>query len=172
MSEELQPKETAKAYAAFAEYCALGSGRSLHKLAQKHGENTGKTRGIERQYELWSSQHNWQERVKQYDAEKAEEKRIARELAREAMNDRHAEESRSDQELARKELRTLAEKHRLGSLAAVQLLKVALEAERKAYEDDTPEKVEVSGDVTHRVVFVVPKKRQVENNGDDDITIA
>lgn len=172
MSEEQTTKETARAHAAFVEYCALGPARSLRKLAENRGQTEGKTGVRLATLEEWSSLHNWQERVKQYDAERAEEKRLTREQAREAMNERQAEESLGDQILARKELRMLAEKHRIGSLAAVQLLKVALETERKAYEDDTAEKVEVSADITHRVVFVVPKKRQLESEGENDSSIA
>ena len=60
-------RETPKAAAAFYEYCLLGHDRSLVKLAYKLGKTSAYTRCLE----TWSSQHNWQERVKQYDADQA-----------------------------------------------------------------------------------------------------
>ena len=60
-----QPKETAKSYAAFREYCRLGPERSIEKLRQVLGEASVSQRWAEE----WSSKHNWQERVRTYDAD-------------------------------------------------------------------------------------------------------
>lgn len=74
-----QIKETATAYAAFLAYCRLGIGRSLKRLAQvlldeKASQNitkaSPKLENILRQAKEWSRQHNWQERVKDYDRER------------------------------------------------------------------------------------------------------
>ena len=143
MSDQ-SPKETAKAHAAFVEYCAMGPGRSIRKLAESDQQHIKSVSLLLK----WSSEHNWQERVKQYDTERAEERRLARERAREEMELRQAEEAREDQILARRELRLLAEKHRLGSMPAVQYLKNAIEAERKALGADdntTRVKAEIMG---------------------------
>lgn len=170
MSDEQKPKETAKAFAAFADYCALGSARSLPKLAKKHGESTEKARIFQRQYEKWSSLYNWQERVKQYDAERAEEKRLKREQAREEMEERHASEAKEEQQIARDVIKKGSEKGRI-SLPAVQLLKNSREDERKALgvdEDASSASINVKSEHTQRVVFVVPKKNPKEiNNGND-----
>jgi hypothetical protein len=77
-----KPQETAKAHAAFLEYCAMGPERSLRKLAEKQGKNRAKTGQIANQLAIWSAQHHWQERVKKYDAEQiAPLRREAAELA-------------------------------------------------------------------------------------------
>jgi hypothetical protein len=82
-----KPKqESAKAKAAFAEYCALGEDRSLAKLAQKWG----KSRAYVGQLERWSAAHSWQERVAQYDWARTEEKRRRHEREIEEMDSRHA----------------------------------------------------------------------------------
>lgn len=74
---EYSEQESAKAAAAFHDYCLLGSGRSLATLAQKYGKKPTYIRQLER----WSSQYHWQERVKHYEEEqyKAEEEAIAEE---------------------------------------------------------------------------------------------
>lgn len=174
MSDEQQPKETAKAYSAFTEYCALGSARSLPKLAKKHGESTEKARILQRQYEKWSSLYNWQERVKQYDAERTDEKRIKREQAREEMEDRHASQAQEEQQIARDVIKKGAEKGKI-SLPAVHLLKNSREDERRALEvdGDVPiASINVKSEHTQRVVFVVPKKAPKEGHSDNDSTLA
>jgi len=66
---ERLPDESVKANSALLAYASLGPGRSLEKLRQKYGKNAAYTRQLER----WSSQHNWQERIKIYDTEMARE---------------------------------------------------------------------------------------------------
>ena len=81
-------QETAKALAAFERYWAMGPMRSLRKLAE---EDTGQKQDKSRtdshfdQLGKWSSQHNWQARVKQRVMEEAE---LARDQNRERA-DRH-----------------------------------------------------------------------------------
>lgn len=73
MTKEEQQQETATAHAAFLEYCSLGSGRSLRKLAAKRDETGTKSAQITKQLGIWSAKHNWQERVKEYDRERLRE---------------------------------------------------------------------------------------------------
>ncbi len=53
---EQQPKESAKAFAAFSLYLNLGSDRSLAAVGQKLGKSVGLL-------ERWSAKFGWQERV-------------------------------------------------------------------------------------------------------------
>lgn len=48
---------------AFNEYCLLGPGRSLAKLAEKGGKSTVYVRQLER----WSSAYGWVTRAREYD---------------------------------------------------------------------------------------------------------
>jgi len=59
---EQQPKESAKAYAAFTEYLNLGPQRSLAAVRQK----LGKSRAL---IERWCSKFDWVERVNAYNAQ-------------------------------------------------------------------------------------------------------
>lgn len=56
-----QPRETAKAYAAFVIYRDLGSERSLQETAQKLAKNLTTIK-------QWSALHNWVDRARSYDA--------------------------------------------------------------------------------------------------------
>jgi hypothetical protein len=67
---EQLPNESAKAYAAFVAYAEMGSQRSVRDVAQKLDKSSTV---IGR----WSSQHHWQERVRQYDAAVLEEHNAA-----------------------------------------------------------------------------------------------
>lgn len=125
-------RETPKAAAAFDEYCLLGPNRSLRKLAEKFRQTSDKPIASESTLMVWSSEHNWQERVKQYDAERAEEKRRKQEAEVEAMNQRHAQIGVTQQARAIEQIKTLIEAKAFGSMAAVQLLKLATDLERIA----------------------------------------
>lgn len=63
--------ETDKAYAAFMQYCRMGTGRSLRKLARKikglQDSDEGST-NYWRQLGKWSSEYNWPERASAFDA--------------------------------------------------------------------------------------------------------
>lgn len=84
MNEPTTKEETPKAHAAFLAYCEMGYGRSLEKLAHKLGKPSAYTRCLE----TWSSVHHWQERVKHYDAEQANQRRA--EEARQRKEDEEA----------------------------------------------------------------------------------
>jgi hypothetical protein len=71
---EQQPKESAKAFAAFSEYLNLGAERSLAAV----GQRLGKSRG---QIEKLSARWRWGERVKAFDANLALVERQATEAA-------------------------------------------------------------------------------------------
>lgn len=121
-------RETSQASAAFQEYCALGSERSLRKLAESK-------QGYSKSIALlmrWSSQHNWQERVKVYDAERIEEKRRKLDVEIEAMNEQHALLGRDQASRAVEQIEALMEARKFGSQAAVQLFKVSTDLERLA----------------------------------------
>ena len=59
---EQQPKESAKAFAAFQEYLNLGAQRSLAAVGQK----LGKSKAL---VERWSAKFDWVERVNAYNAQ-------------------------------------------------------------------------------------------------------
>ena len=58
-------RQTARAHLAWADYLALGSGRSLERLAQVYLSRTGSvpTRQLSR-LKVWSTVHGWQQRLK------------------------------------------------------------------------------------------------------------
>lgn len=120
--------ESTKARAAFEEYCALGPERSLAKLAVKVGRSTGYVRQLER----WSSEGQWVERAKQFDRERAEEKRRKQDAEIERMNERHAMIGTTQQAKAIKQIEELIAAKKFGSQASVQLLKLATDIERLA----------------------------------------
>lgn len=72
--EHAKPKETAKAAQAWADYFALGPGRSLEKLADQYLSRTESvpTKQLSRLKE-WSTDHGWQERLKQLASEQTAE---------------------------------------------------------------------------------------------------
>lgn len=80
------PKETPRAAAAFQEYCLMGPERSYPKVVEKLGRKTGYTRVIEH----WASLYHWQDRVRQYDAQEAEKRRVKRQQELEKMDEEHS----------------------------------------------------------------------------------
>jgi hypothetical protein len=64
-----------KAAAAFADFVALGDGRSLSKLAEVYRNRTEPvpTRQLSR-LKIWSSKYNWIARIEQFEDEQAESK--------------------------------------------------------------------------------------------------
>jgi hypothetical protein len=72
--------ERPNAYAAFSEYCRLGSERSVRKV----GRVQGKARAT---VEVWSVKYRWQERVAEYDANVS---RTAHEAEEQALKDEAA----------------------------------------------------------------------------------
>lgn len=158
----MREQETAKAAAAFAEYCALGAARSLRKMAQNYANPTSRLR----QFQDWSTRYHWQERVKQYDRERA----LERAAAREEMNERHAELARTQQKRALDQIQALIEARAFGSQAAVQLLKLATDLERLALGAPTSvEHQEHSGSIETggRIVLVMPRRADDPNVATD-----
>lgn len=117
--------ETNKAAAAFDEYCELGPGRSLAKLAKKLDKNVG-------QLERWSSQFQWVLRAREYDREQAAERRHAQEEAVARMNEEHALLGQTQAQHAVKLIEDLIIEQRFTPAAAVQLLKISVDLERVA----------------------------------------
>lgn len=140
--------ETAKAAAAFRDYCLMGSDRSLAKLAEMYHKNKSYVHQLAR----WSSQHHWQDRVKRYDEEEAEKRRQKRRAELEAMDERHANMGRLNAMIAARRLNDLLESGEINASAAVSLLKVATELERLARGAATSR---MEGDVT---IIVQPKE--------------
>lgn len=140
-------RETPKAAAAFEEYAAMGPSRSLRKLAEKLHQSSPEASPTIETIKVWSREHNWQERVKPYDAERIEEKRRKQEAEIEAMNQRHALIGTSQQAKAIKQIEALIEAKSFGSMAAVQLLKLATDLERLARGVET-DRTEVNANVT------------------------
>lgn len=158
-------RETPRAAAAYEEYAAMGPSRSLRKLADKSGTKLA-------QLGEWSSEHQWQERVKSYDAERIEEKRRKQEAAIDAMNERHAMIGTTQQARAIKQIEALIEAKSFGSMAAVQLLKLATDLERVARGAST-EQISVTGkngealSVSPNVIVYLPDngRDRVEGEG-------
>lgn len=125
-------QETAKAADAFEEYAIMGPSRSLRKLAERRGQKEGKSRVRLATLEEWSSAHNWQERVKAYDAEQRAIRRAQREASIDVMNEEHALLGRTQAIRAVKQIQALIEAGKFGSQAAVSLFKIATDLERIA----------------------------------------
>ena len=142
--------ETSKAYAAFMAYCGLGPGRSLAKLADLHGKNKSYVHQLQR----WSSAYNWVERAKAYDKAQLEkeskaayERRVKEEEERQAaikeMRERQARTARELQEQVITHLKVQIASGDIGSLPAVNLLKLVYDTEQRVL--DGVEKIEVTG---------------------------
>jgi hypothetical protein len=56
-------KESARALSAYHEYCKMGPGRTLAKLAEKLGRSLSTL-------EMWSATHSWVERARAYDEDR------------------------------------------------------------------------------------------------------
>lgn len=134
-------RESTKAAAAYAVYAAMGPGRSLSKLRLELlslPEWDAKV-PTQRQLERWSSRLTWQVRVKEYDATRAEERRIAREALKEQTNDAHFKLGDQAAIIAVEQINRLIEAEKFGSQASVQLLKLATDLQRLALGLDKPE---------------------------------
>lgn len=129
-------RETPKSAAAFEEYCALGTMRSLRRLADKTGTKLS-------QLGEWSRVFAWQERVKFYDAERIEARRVKQEAELDRMNEEHALLGRTQALRAIKQIEELIKVQHFGSQAAVQLFKISTDLERIARGAST-ERIAVS----------------------------
>lgn len=151
--------ESAKAYQAYLDYRDLGVYRSLAKLNQQYGKKASYIRQLQK----WSAQYDWQARIKQFEQEQAEERAAKIQAALDEMNERHIELALAQQEKASKQIADLIEARAFGSQAVVQLLKLATDLERLARGAPT-EREEITGSISHKVVFVVPQKGEKRNN--------
>lgn len=169
MSEnEQELQETPRAAAAFLEYCALGPARSLRKLAALREQSEDKATTRLATFSEWSTRYKWQERVKQYDAERTSERIAKKQADREKMEDRHAEEAKEEQEWARKILKEGKDKGRI-SLAAVQLLKNSREDERKALVEEEMPATLPQGSTLVGIAIYLPQKHTLKG-GDADVS--
>jgi hypothetical protein len=141
-------RETPKARAAYHEYEAMGTDRSLAKVAAKLGKPAGYTR----QLETWSSQFHWQDRVKKYEDRLGEEKRKRRQAELEKMDEEHALIGRTQALRAVAQIERLITAQDFPASSAVALLKFGAELERLARGAATSR---VEGDVS---VVVQPKE--------------
>lgn len=134
MPKHAAKTESTRAAAAFDEYCAMGIGRSLAKLATRLKTLPGWHPPVPALHTLegWSSAYGWQERVRAYDAAKAEERAARRERQIEAMNRRQAKTGREAFETAMRQIERLCAGLGLSGRDAVQLLKFAADIERTA----------------------------------------
>lgn len=136
-------KETARAAAAYSYYAAMGPGRSLAKLHRELQQDwVGKKVPTLRRIEEWSAKLGWQERVKQYDLERAEEKRRAREKLIDKTNEEHYNVAQETLQWARDKIRELMDAEKFGSQAAVQLLNIAAQLQRQAIGADKQQEKE------------------------------
>ncbi|MFN7137723.1 MAG: hypothetical protein ACK4UN_00110, partial [Limisphaerales bacterium] len=67
---EQQPRESAKAYAAFREYLEMGAERSMAAVAKKLAKS-------EQLIRRWGAKYDWLVRVRAYNAHLAETERLA-----------------------------------------------------------------------------------------------
>src|SRR5215469_2051034 len=136
-------RESPEAARAFEQYYDLGEDRTLLLLAQKRlqviqKKNQEATKRLPTEAALltvvkrWSSDHKWQERIIARDKTEAEKARKKRDKAIEAMNERHALIATTQQARAIEQIKALIEAKAFGSVAAVQLLRLATDLERLA----------------------------------------
>lgn len=157
----METNETPKAAEAFLQYCAMGTARSLAKLAAVNGRNTAYVRQLEK----WSSDYKWVERAKQYDIERAEARRLKHDAEIEEMNARHAEMGMDLQERAQAQIKKLIDAKAFGSMASVQMLKMGTDLERLARGEPT-EHTELTGK-DGGPVAIVTKWANTAKSGDD-----
>lgn len=157
-------RETPKAAAAYEEYAAMGPSRSLRKLAEKLHQSSPESSPVIETIKVWSKAHHWQDRVKLFDAERIEERRLEQEEAIRKMNERHAMIGTSQQARAIKQIEALIEAKSFGSMAAVQLLKLATDLERVARGAST-EQVAITGKDGGPIGF----KRETDDLTEDDL---
>ena len=114
------------------------------------------------QLKRWSSKYDWQKQIVQRERALAEEKRKKLEKEIDAMNERQAMIGTTQQARAIKQIEALIAAEKFGSIASVNLLKLALEAEREA-RGASISKVEVTGKdggpiATSGIAIYLPKK--------------
>src|SRR5256885_5178168 len=160
-------EETVNAAVAFEQYYDLGEKRSLELLAQnlykKQSKDIPNVATILSQLKKWSARYDWQKQIIQRERAIADEKRKKSEKDIEAMNERQAMIGTTQQAKAIKQIEELIKAEKLGAIATVNLLKLAIEVEREARGANT-QKVELAGkdggplEISGQVVLYLPKK--------------
>jgi hypothetical protein len=145
-------RETPQAAQAFEDYYDLGDDRSLRALAkkrledmrvrQKSAKSTPKEATLLRQFQDWSTEHKWQERVIERDRQRAEAKRKKREAEIDKMDERQAAIGTTQQATAIKLIQELIKGKEFNAHNAIQLLKLAINVERVARGAPTDHKKE------------------------------
>jgi hypothetical protein len=136
-------QESVKAKAACDEYLAMGYERSLTKLCAV----LGKPPGFLRTLQEWSRTFGWVERAKEYDKEQLNRKQIEHQKAIDEMNKRHIRLAMEQQANAMgviERLKSVKGRGGMGAIAAVNLLKLAVDLERVA-NDAATEQVALTG---------------------------
>jgi hypothetical protein len=136
-------KETMLARAAYFEYEALGPSRTLPQVLHLLGKSAGYTRVLEE----WKHDFSWEERAAAHDDAVLRAQVERKDKEREEAKTRHAHTGRDMQARAVEQIKALIDAESFGSLAAVQLLKLAVEMERDGLDLSTTQKVkqEVTG---------------------------
>lgn len=137
------PKESSKAKRACDLYVSMGPDRSIAKVAEQLGHPPGYVRTLEE----WSRLHGWVKRASAYDEEQLERQRRERQKQIDEMNKRHIKLAVKQQENAIEvieRLKSIKGKGGLGSIAAVNLLKLAVDLERLA-NDAATEQIALTG---------------------------
>jgi hypothetical protein len=137
-------RETNKSLALYRQYFDMGHDRSLAKLCEAIGKEASYVRYLEK----LSSEHGWQNRIRQEEAQiveevqqkaKAELKEKMAVWAQEKfrMETEHALLGRTYAIKAAKQIADLMDVHKMGAMPTVQLFKIATDLERLARGADT-----------------------------------
>ncbi len=149
-----QPKEGAKAYAAFCIFRDMGPERTITKTAEILGRKSASM------IYKWSSSNNWQERVRAYENHLQKIAVKAAENARLEMLSRHANEAMLMQQIALQKLREI-DPDTVSVGDAVKMVDVAVKVERLARGESTENvKEETTGEV--KVVYFPMKANTLE----------
>jgi hypothetical protein len=172
----IEKDETPRAAAAFAEYAAMGPGRTLEGLCEKRAQSAPKASHRLATFKGWSAKYHWQERVKEYDRvvidRAAEERRKQLNEAIEAMNERHIDIALNLQLKLIQRLDELMEAENFGAAAWVSAMRLATDLERLARGEPTQiTSSEYSGPggeaIGFRAVIVLPTVEEVQHGGID-----
>jgi hypothetical protein len=140
---EQQPRETGRAFGAFAIYRDLGPRRSLRAATAKFYGRTSSA--LERQVDKWSRTFNWVERVNAWDRHLDALGCQTQEERRREMAERHVEVCRALQAKALQRLQELSPEE-LGPGDLLRYIVEAVKVERLALgEPDTLQRHEVTG---------------------------
>lgn len=148
-----KPKEESSKAKLFCDaYLSLGVERSLAKLALAGVDDMTVPK---RWIEDWSRWYGWVARAEAYDKEQLERKRTERQKQIDEMNKRHIRLAIKQQENAIAAIEKLKNsKKGLGSIAAVNLLKLAIDIERLA-NDAATEQIALTGNKNADPVDVI-----------------